>query len=152
MNKNVNISMASYDDARRIADIELHCFSLPWSENAILESMQQNNYIFLKAEINDEIVGYIGFYYSFDEGDITNIAVRDIYRRQGIGESLIYALIEECKNRKINSIMLEVRISNDSAINLYRKIGFGEIGIRKKFYERPVEDAMLMKYIVDEEI
>ena len=66
------------------------------------------------------------------------------YRRIGVGENLIRYLIDEVKKRDIRGITLEVRESNEAAINLYTKLGFDCIGIRKKFYEKPVEDAIIM--------
>lgn len=149
MNQKFVISEASFEDAKQISEIEKQNFSMPWSEKSILDSMKQDNYIFLKAEYENNIVGYVGFYYSLDEGDITNIAVTPSFRRLGIGRQLLLTLISECKKRNIASIMLEVRISNDNAIDLYKKTGFSEIGIRKNFYEKPVEDAILMKCIID---
>lgn len=99
MSKNIVISKASVEAAGKIAEIEKENFSMPWSEKSITESMEQDNYIFLKAECEGDIAGYIGFYYSFDTGDITNIAVMPDYRRQGIGSRLLLALIDECKRK-----------------------------------------------------
>lgn len=147
MSKNIVISKASVEAAGKIAEIEKENFSMPWSEKSITESMEQDNYIFLKAECEGDIAGYIGFYYSFDTGDITNIAVMPDYRRQGVGSRLLLALIDECKKKDIVSIMLEVRESNLNAISLYKKIGFNQVGIRKNFYQKPTENAILMDYI-----
>lgn len=147
MSKNIVISKASVETAGKIAEIEKVNFSMPWSEKSIIESMNQDNYIFLKAECEKAVVGYVGFYYSFDAGDITNIAVMPDFRRQGIGSRLLLTLIDECKKKNIASIMLEVRASNENAISLYKKIGFSEAGIRKNFYQRPTENAILMEYI-----
>lgn len=147
MKTKIIISKATVEDAPGIAVVEKSSFSMPWSEKAILESMQLKNYIFLKAEADNRVIGYIGFFFSVDSGDVTNIAVLPEYRRQGVGKQLLVKLIDECRNQKISSLLLEVRETNLGAMELYRKTGFEKIGVRKNFYEKPVENAVLMQYI-----
>lgn len=143
--KELVISYANKSDAYQISLLEKECFSVPWSEASIIESIEKDYSIFLKAVADKKIVGYAGLYKTFEEGDITNIAVSDKYRRQGIGSKLIDAVFYECKKQKISNIMLEVRKSNAMAIRLYEKKGFKCIGVRKGFYQKPVEDAVIMK-------
>lgn len=131
-------------DIASIARIENISFSQPWSKKGIADFLKQNNSIMLVAEEFGKIVGYVGLYYVLDEANITNIAVLPGYRRIGVGENLIRYLIDEVKKKNIRGITLEVRESNEAAINLYTKLGFDSIGIRKKFYEKPVEDAIIM--------
>jgi len=131
-------------DIASIVRIENIAFSQPWSKKGIADFLKQNNSIMLVAEEFGKIVGYVGLYYVLDEANITNIAVLPGYRRIGVGENLIRYLIDEVKKRDIRGITLEVRESNEAAINLYTKLGFDSIGIRKKFYEKPVEDAIIM--------
>lgn len=131
-------------DIASIVRIENIAFSQPWSKKGIADFLKQNNSIMLVAEEFGKIVGYVGLYYVLDEANITNIAVLPGYRRIGVGENLIRYLIDEVKKRDIRGITLEVRESNEAAINLYSKLGFDSIGIRKKFYEKPVEDAIIM--------
>lgn len=130
----------------RIAQIEKQCFSIPWSEQAFEESMSYDHAVFLVAlsEETDEITGYIGMYRVFNEGDITNVAVAPEYRGMGIGTKLMKAVIERAKELAIQDIILEVRESNETAIHLYKKMGFEKAGIRKNFYEKPVENAIVM--------
>ena len=144
-NSDILIREASIDDAKYISYIEDECFSLPWSEKSLSESMALDNYIFLLAVVDYEISGYIGLYIAIDEGDITNIAVKEKYRKQGIANKLLEVMIERCKQRKIININLEVRESNFAAIKLYEKFGFENLGIRKNFYEKPLENAMIMQ-------
>ena len=73
-----------------------------------------------------------------------NIAVKAEYRRCGIAEALIYRMVQDCRERGIQAMTLEVRVGNEPAIQLYRKMGFCSVGIRKNFYQKPTEDAIIM--------
>lgn len=219
------------EDVKQVAEIEAQCFSLPWSEQSFMDSLQRTDTIFLVCEqvlsaetekkksnhvqTNDEIlalnndseidlkftetdedderrinnpsfemfgilrggyacliqeeegenfqnkeyfqeiqkdvtlsdrkiIGYIGMYISFDEGEIVNVAVAPFARKNGIGDVLIKSIKKLAKERKIQKIVLEVRKSNQPAIHLYEKNEFVFVGIRKNFYERPIEDANIM--------
>ena len=85
------------------------------------------------------------------EADITNVAVQPEYRRCGIGEMLMKDAENGAVSRKCESITLEVRVSNTAAISLYNKSGYKQAGIRKGFYEKPKEDALLMTKYFNEE-
>ena len=78
------------------------------------------------------------------EGDVTNIAVFPEYRGQGIGAALTKALLVEGRKRGMNAFTLEVRVGNQAAIHIYEKLGFRSEGVRKGFYEKPKEDALIM--------
>ena len=132
-------------DVPAVAEIEKACFSLPWSEQSLVDSVEREDTMFLVCEDAQEIVGYIGMYLSFDEGDITNVAVSPAHRKKGYGEAIVSKAVELAKEKQLEMILLEVRVSNVPAISLYKKMGFEEIGMRKNFYEHPVEDAIIMK-------
>ena len=144
-------------DVSAVAAIEKMCFSLPWSEQSLIDSVKRENTMFLVCEefdeknsddtgdVNSNIAGYIGMYLSFDEGDITNVAVSPAHRKKGYGEALVSKAKELAREKQLEMILLEVRVSNAPAISLYKKMGFEELGIRKNFYEHPVEDAIIMK-------
>ena len=104
------------------------------------------NTIFLVAEEEGRILGYIGMYLAMDEGEITNVAVMKQERQRGIGGMLLKEIKKEAERRAIARIVLEVRVSNASAIRLYEKEGFQNCGVRKNFYELPREDAYIMIY------
>ena len=87
----------------------------------------------------------IGLYLSFEEASVTNVAVSPSFRKKGYGEALVTAAKEAVREAGAECIFLEVRQSNEPAISLYKKLDFEELGIRKKFYEHPVEDAIIMK-------
>lgn len=127
-----------------IQAIENACFSLPWHRAALEKQMCADNCFFLAAlDDNEAVMGYIGLMYVLDEGYISNIAVAPIFRRHGVADALIAELIERAKS-SLAFITLEVRESNHAAIYLYTKHGFGVVGKRKNYYDRPKEDALLM--------
>lgn len=139
------IRKMTLEDVAAVVEIEQACFSLPWSEQSFEDSVSREDTIFLVCEEASVITGYMGMYISFDEASVTNVAVSPNYRKKGYGEQLVAAAKDAAKNAGAEHIFLEVRVSNAPAISLYKKMGFEELGIRKKFYEHPVEDAIIMK-------
>ena len=131
-------------DLGNVARIEASIFSKPWSEEGFRDSLKLPNTVYLVAEQDGSIAGYIGMLCVLDEGEITNVAVAEGFRRQGIGERLLSSLLQAGRKEGVDSFTLEVRESNSSARRLYRKLGFQEEGIRRNFYEKPTEDAILM--------
>lgn len=131
-------------DLGSVARIEASIFSKPWSEEGFRDSLKLPNTVYLVAEQDGSIAGYIGMLCVLDEGEITNVAVAEGFRRQGIGERLLSSLLQAGRKEGVDSFTLEVRESNSSARRLYRKLGFQEEGIRRNFYEKPTEDAILM--------
>ncbi len=130
-------------DEKVIAEIERECFESPWSENAVLSSIDSGD-VFLTLEEGFEVIGYVGLKSVLDEGYINNIAIKKEHRRKGGATLLLKSLIEKAKQMDLAFISLEVRVSNQNAISLYEKFGFENKGIRKNFYENPKEDAIIM--------
>ncbi len=140
----IRIREMQVKDADAVAAIEQQIFSQPWSRQGFLDAVNLANTVFLVAEENNRIVGYIGMYVAMDEGEITNVAVAPVERCHGIGGMLIAELLKIAENKGIARIVLEVRVSNDSAIRLYERNGFVQCGVRRGFYEFPKEDAYVM--------
>lgn len=136
------VSRATVEDVSDIAAIEKASFSTPWSENAILESINAGT-TFYVARIKDNVVGYMGVSKIAGEGYVTNVAVLPEHRRKGIGKVILEYVINDCKN-ELEFISLEVRVSNNAAISLYERFGFAQVGLRKRFYTHPDEDALIM--------
>ena len=132
------------EDLLQVCEIEKDNFSLPWSEKSFLESMERNDTLFLVALNGEEVAGYLGCYCVAGEGEITNVAVKSSHRRQGVGGKLLETLYEEAKALHTQEFFLEVRESNEAAIGLYSRQGFVKEGVRKNFYEQPVENAVIM--------
>lgn len=134
-----------------IQAIENACFSLPWHRAALEKQMSADNCIFLAAfDDGGKVIGYLGLMYVLDEGYISNVAVTPDYRRHGVADALIDALIERTKSL-LAFLTLEVRESNRAAIYLYTKHGFETVGKRKNYYDRPKEDALLMTLFLKKE-
>lgn len=123
--------------------IEQDSFKEPWSKEAYEKEITNPLANYRVITVNDEVVAYGGFWKIIDEADINNIAVKKEYRGKGYGKMLMNALIEDAKKQNIKAMTLEVRVTNKSAIALYKKLGFKEAGIRKKYYSDN-EDALIM--------
>jgi len=135
-----------------IEAIESACFSLPWHRAALEKQMRADNCVFLAAldEDRNAVMGYIGLMYVLDEGYIANVAVSPQYRRRGVADALISALIARTEST-LAFLTLEVRESNHAAIYLYTKHGFEIVGKRKNYYDRPKESALLMTLFLKKE-
>ena len=128
-----------------VAELEKLCFSLPWSEKSLELLTTDKNIGFVAIDkAAGRVAAYGGMIVVLDEGQITNIATHPDYRRQGIGDSIVRALIRYAEEEKISLISLEVRESNHAAKALYEKLGFRAVGIRKNFYTSPRENGIVM--------
>ena len=128
-----------------IAELEKLCFQDPWSVNSISTELTNPLSTWLVAVEGGEVVGYVGSQSVLDGADMMNIAVHPDYRNQGIGHALIEELIILLQKKDVISLSLEVRVSNESAIGLYHKMGFEMIGKRPGYYRNPREDAYIMR-------
>ena len=99
-------------DIKQVAAIEKEIFSLPWSEKSFLDSLKNENTVYIVAEIKDEIVAYCGAYISFEEADISNVAVKENFRRKNVAENMLNKLFYECGKKGVSDITLEVRETN----------------------------------------
>lgn len=133
-------------DLLQVEAIETALFSDAWSEQGFEDTLNSPYVISLVAidEAEDMILGYIIMYVSFEEGEISNVAVAKSGQNRGIGSALMQANLEKGLEESVTRFILEVRVSNTPAIALYKKFGFTEIGIRRDFYEKPREDALIM--------
>lgn len=131
-------------DLDAVCQIEEETFSMPWSKKAFQESISLYHTIFLVVELDGEIAGYCGCYQSLEEAEITNVAVKKDLRRRGVARELLTELFRVGTKQGAFAYTLEVRVSNEAAIRLYESLDFENVGIRKHFYEKPTEDAMIM--------
>ncbi|MCI5569107.1 MAG: ribosomal protein S18-alanine N-acetyltransferase [Lachnospiraceae bacterium] len=138
------IRSMGFEDIEAVVKIEKENFSVPWDENGFLSFMLREGTMFLTALNDNEVVGYCGLISAADEADITNVSVSQSMRKKGIGGMLLSELIKEAGESGIKKIFLEVRESNIPAISLYNGFGFKQVGMRKDYYEKPVENALLM--------
>ena len=129
----------------QVAALEKACFTTPWSENSVRAELTNPLSLWLVAVDHGEVVGYVGSQSVMDEADMMNVAVSDSYRRKGIARQLVGALITALDARGVHSLTLEVRASNEPAKQLYRQIGFEQVGRRPNYYRNPKEDALILR-------
>lgn len=140
----VEIRLLQDSDIPRLAEMEAASFSMPWSAEDFRDLLSHDYCHYLTALVDGVPVGTAGYRESFGEAEIDNVVVDEAYRGQGIGSKLMEELIRYGEAHGIEAFTLEVRAGNASAIALYEKYGFVCEGVRPRFYERPVEDALIL--------
>lgn len=143
----IKITKMTKDDIDEICAIENSAFPIPWERETFEKELSNMLATYLIAKIDNKVVGFIGAWFIMDECQITNLAIHQDYRKNGIATQLVAELFKECKKHKSNYIMLEVRANNFAAQKLYKKCGFEEEVIRKGYYKNPDgtrEDALVM--------
>lgn len=129
----------------QIEKIEQQCFSCPWTLDQLRSQLSDERHVFLAAVAeNGAVLGYVGMMFVLDEGYISNVAVAPDFRRQGVADALISALMTRAEELNLAFVTLEVRAGNEPAKALYAKHGFVPVGRRKNYYDLPKEDAILM--------
>ncbi|MEY4479745.1 MAG: hypothetical protein RLZZ267_423 [Bacillota bacterium] len=132
-------------DVEAICAIEQESFNIPWTREAFMNELTNNMLAkYMVLEVDGVVAGYVGMWLIVDEAHITNIAIASAYRGRGYGEQLMTELAALAQYMGMRAMTLEVRVSNQVAINLYTKIGFENAGIRKGYYSDNGEDAMVM--------
>jgi len=147
----VRVRKVKKGDIDRIIDIERSWHHLShWSVDSYYRLLNDDSFTSsFVAEIDDDvrprIVGFVIFHIAADVSEIYNIAVESSHARSGIGWALMSAAIQESSRRKAEKVILEVRKSNNPAINFYLKFDFKIAGERKNYYSNPIEDAYVME-------
>ena len=140
------------EDIPCIAAMEQQFFSQPWKEESIGHYMEAGNTLFLVAkDPQKNIVGYLALMCILDEADLVSIAVDEDFRNMGIAREMLDIAYETAAESGIVKIHLEVRESNLPAIKLYESEGFVKDGIRKDFYDKPKENAILYTRLIGED-
>lgn len=132
---NLYIDIMSLSDLEKIKDVLENDFDDFWNYNIFKSELNNPNSTYFVVKENDLIVGFSGILIVFDEADITNIVVKKDHRGTGISNLLLEKIIDFCIEKQINKINLEVNSANTVAINLYKKFGFKEVGLRKNYYK-----------------
>lgn len=141
----IEIRKMTLQDVEQIAGMEKLCFTDPWSAASIASETDNPLSLWLVACVGDTVVGYIGSQSVMGWADMMNVAVHPDFRRQGIGETLVTALEKELRLSGNTCLSLEVRASNQPAIALYQKLGFVQVGLRRNYYHKPKEDALILR-------
>lgn len=124
--------------------LEQKCSKRPYSK-AVMSDVFAGDYLILKAEHSDKIVGYAAAIVVFTQAEIINIVVDKDHQNKGIGKKLLENLVEHCRRSGATQVFLEVEESNHAAIKLYTNFGFRQIFIRKNYYGE--FSAIIMEYI-----
>ena len=125
-----------------VAALEKQFFSEPWDEASIRSELTNKLALWLVAVEDGELAGYVGSQTVLQEADMMNIAVAEGFRRRGIARNLVEELIRQLDAYQLT---LEVRVSNAPAIALYESMGFQQVGLRKNYYRKPKEDALILR-------
>ena len=139
------ICMFAEEDLAEVVKIENRCHLTPWTNKNFIDSYDAKN-LFKVLKNENDIIGYYIALFALDECELLNITITSELQQNGFGELMLKDLFNECRKANIVNIFLEVRRSNFSAIQLYKKIGFNEIGVRNNYYQNKdgKEDAILM--------
>lgn len=129
----------------QVAALEKECFSDPWSQRSVASELDNPLALWLVWEEDGQVLGYVGSQTVLDETDMMNVAVSAQARRRGIAQALVEALVIRLKQRGSRCLTLEVRASNASAIALYEKLGFRQVGRRPNYYSHPKEDGLILR-------
>ena len=132
-------------DLDGVMAVEHDSFRTPWSRLAFEEELGLNRLArYLVAVDGDCVVGYAGAWLVINEVHVTNVAISLSRRREGIGRLLMESLLELARENGLESMTLEVRVSNTAARRLYKELGFVEAGLRKNYYSETKEDALIL--------
>ena len=136
------------EDIDQVCALEEMVFSMPWQRDAFIEMVENKDALYLVVEEKSDpgvVIAACGLRHIVGEGDISNVLVHPNHRKRGIARLMIGELLKAGREKYgIEAYTLEVRKSNEDAIHLYQYHGFVEEGIRKNFYEKPTEDAIIM--------
>lgn len=134
------------DDLEEVLNIEKKSFPNPWTYNIFYYELIQNRYAkYFVLEKNKEIIGYLGLWLRGRSFHITNIAIKERWRKKGYGGRFLRFTEKMATKHKVEKISLEVRRSNLIAQNMYRKYGYKVTKIRKNYYQDEKEDALVME-------
>lgn len=134
-----------------LVELEKECFSQPWSYKSLEDELTNDTAYFYVALVDEEIAGYIGVYVVCESCFVTNVAVFPKFRRQGVATALVKMASLTAYAMGTEFISLEVRESNYPAIALYRSLGFQEMGLRRDYYRKPKESAIIMTKVFDKD-
>ena len=137
---------ATEEDLPKIVEIENAAMSCPWSLKSYQEALESDHAFIMVAQSEDfQVAGFCVFYLTPPEAELPDVVISEEYRGNGLGRQLLSNAFTELRSRDVETVFLEVRVSNAPARTLYDHLGFEEIGVRKYFYTDPVEDAICMR-------
>lgn len=139
----VQLKASDVDD---LIELEKTCFAYHWTREQFLMGLERGIFKILGVRDKDRLAGYLAISLIEDEMEILNLAVHSDFRKQGLATRLLERGFEVCRKKGIAKSFLDVKVSNIPAIELYKKFGYVQIGIRKKYYPDTKEDALLFRH------
>jgi len=138
-------------DIAVIAEIERRSFSDPWSARSFEDLLAHSRMYFAcvretPGHAASKALGYVVAWFAGGQGEIANLAIDPAARGRGLGSALLDAALDEARRHGVDEVFLEVRCSNARARRLYESRGFAEVGRRRRYYRRPVEDAVILRW------
>jgi ribosomal-protein-alanine N-acetyltransferase len=147
----VDIQRVQLQDVPAVVAIERAAFSDPWSQQSFEEALDHPSIHFVCARSSGgNVLGYVVAWFVADQGEIANLAVAPSGWGAGIGRALLDDALSEGERRGAEAVFLEVRDSNERARRLYASSGFEEVGRRRRYYRKPVEDAIVLRRTLKE--
>ena len=143
MSLRVDITEMKPSHVSEVYSISEEAFPLPWPKDELVRETVNPNALNLVALLDGKVVGYVQCWYTLDSADIINVAVARAYKRQGVGHGLVRDLVLHLKERNVENVFLEVRVSNLPAQRLYKSMGFITLSKRERYYVDG-EDALVM--------
>ena len=133
------------EDVDSVVDIETEAFSSPWRKETFMGLIGRPNLELLVMELaGDGVVGYAVLWCILDQGELANLAIVPRLRGRGLGTRLLSRVLDVARERGVETMFLEVRMSNAAALALYSRFGFSEVGLRRGYYDQPKEDARIL--------
>jgi ribosomal-protein-alanine N-acetyltransferase len=144
-----SIRRAGARDLEAVLTIERASFTTPWRRPTFVSLLTRSDTDFLVATAPGGVVGYTVVWTMGHESELANVAVSDGARRQGVASALVRAAVSVARDRGSRRVFLEVRESNAGAAALYGRLGFTQVGVRRAYYRKPVEDALVLALPLD---
>lgn len=132
-----------------LMEIEEEAYPEPWTTGMFREEMRNRSSYFYVVYCDETLIGYCGFWLLIDDAHVTSVTVAEAYRGEGYGREQMNHLIAVARAKAAVTMTLEVRESNTPAREMYNDFGFEQIGVRKGYYGRSGEDAIVMRLPLD---
>ena len=137
------------EDVETVVGIESRAFTTPWQADTFLNLIgRPGSELWVMEHPVAGILAYAVLWCILDQAELANIAVRSDFRGQGYASRMLERVLQIARDRQVESIYLEVRASNKRAVELYERFGFSRVGERKTYYDKPKEDALVMRTLL----
>lgn len=134
------------EDIEAVVAIESEAFTTPWQASTFEGLLDREGIeLMVMTDTGEGVIGYAVLWVILDQGELANMALTTSRRGAGLGAHLLRHVLTRARVRGVEKLFLEVRASNERAIDLYRSFGFEDVGLRRRYYDRPKEDARVMR-------